>query len=81
MKAGSVPHAPDGPGSENTSRVLPQSLVRASHQSVQDLRIEGGKRVLGSRDGCASPLIGGIAERDEARLILSQPALRRRAER
>lgn len=28
MKTGSVPHAPDGPGSENASRVLPQSLVR-----------------------------------------------------
>jgi hypothetical protein len=74
MKTGSVPHAPDGPGSENASRVLPQSLVRVSYQSVQNLRVEGGKRVLGSLDGCGSAFVGGIAERHEARMILSQPA-------
>jgi hypothetical protein len=74
MKTGSVPHAPDGRGSEKASRVLPQSLVRVSHQSAQNLRVEGGKRVLGSLDGRSSAFIGAIAEGHEARMILSQHA-------
>jgi hypothetical protein len=74
MKTGSVPHAPDGPGSENASRVLSQSLVRVSHQSIQNLQVEGGKGVLGSLDCCSSAFISGTAERHEARMILSRPA-------
>jgi hypothetical protein len=80
MKAASMTYVTDRPRSENASKVLPQSLMRVSHQGIHSLWIERGKCVLGSLDGQSSAFLCGIVQRYQTRMITFKPAFRRRAQ-